>query len=126
MSFHAPKRRKHAKAGIRESSFIRCPGHLQFVRGHQCSVEGRNEPECGGSIQAAHVRTGTDGGISVKPSDCWAIPLCGIHHARQHQMGEASFEKHFAIDMKRIAAALWAKSPAGIKYRLTRDKESAE
>lgn len=109
------KRRKFAKFG-KEPSQIRSAGHLAWVRGFSCCVEGRNEPDCGGKIEAAHVRVATDGGTSLKPGDNWVIPLCGIHHARQHRHGETSFEKFYGISMKKIAAELWSRSPHRIKY----------
>lgn len=104
-----PKRRKAEKLGLREMPQIRNASHLAWIRGHECSARA---PVCMGfSIEAAHVRTGTDGGLSVKPSDCWTLPLCRHHHELQHRLGEASFERLFDIDMKKIAAELWAKSP---------------
>lgn len=93
---------------LNEPSQIRSPGHLKYVRGFECSV---GWASCEGPIEAAHVRTGTDGGTAVKPGDNWTIPLCSRHHAIQHQIGESRFENDYAIDMKAIAKALWDKSP---------------
>ena len=39
----------------------------------------------------AHIRIGTDGGTSKKPSDKYVLPLCHEHHEMQHRMGEKSF-----------------------------------
>src|SRR5690242_7627852 len=103
-----PKRRKPKPMGCNQPSQIRCPGHLQFVRSRECSLR---SSRCAGKIEAAHVRTGTDGGLSVKPSDFWTIPLCAIHHRLQHDMGEPEFERSFKIDMKAIASRLWSISP---------------
>jgi len=66
--------------------------HLAHVRRHACV-------NCGSvqNIQAAHVRMGSDGGMGRKPSDFYAVPLCGPHgldhgcHAEQHRVGEESF-----------------------------------
>lgn len=110
------KRRSFANPRTKEETRVRSPGHLSWVRGFSCCVEGRNEPGCGGKIEAAHVRTGTDGGTGLKPGDNWVIPLCGIHHSRQHQLGETSFERFYGISMKAIAADLWQKSPHRIKH----------
>lgn len=128
-----PKRLKRPKMGLRESSVIRCPGHLKWVRGHECCITGRLQriPErgpwdpssahtCEGHIEAMHVRTGTDGGIGMKPSDCWAIPGCSKAHREQHQIGEHSFERLYGIDMKLIAEQLWRVSPHGNRYRRER------
>lgn len=107
-----PKRRKAPKLGVREEPQIRSASHLAWIRGHECSVK---NAECHGRIEAAHVRTATDGAMGVKPSDIWTIPLCSAHHRDQHDVGEAHFERDHKIDMKKIAAALWAKSPHRLK-----------
>ena len=106
-----PARRKKPKLGLRKVPQIRRPSHLTWLRGHECAIAGRNGHACEGRIEAAHVRAGTDGGLGVKPSDCWTLPLCTSAHALQHQIGEAEFERRYGIDMKAIASALWARSP---------------
>lgn len=106
------KRRKPEPMGTRESVQIRSPGHLAWVRGFECSVINRRAAhECFGRSEAAHVRTGTDGGTGLKPGDNWVIPLCSEAHREQHQIGEAAFERLYGIDMKAIASALWKRSP---------------
>lgn len=84
----------------------RSPAHRAWVRGHACCV-------CGtyAGIEAAHVRTGTDGGVGIKPGDRWVISLCGEHHRQQHSIGETPFEALHKIDMKRLAVEFAAKSP---------------
>lgn len=62
-------------------------------------------------MECAHVRTGTDGGIGIKPSDKWTISLCKTCHAEQHAMGEASFEAAYGIKMKALAEAFYKSSP---------------
>jgi hypothetical protein len=89
----------------------RSPAHRQWVRGHACSACGALAP-----IEAAHVRTGTDGGTGIKPSDRWVISLCRDCHHNQHALGEAPFERLHGIDMKALAAEFFAKSPH--KFRL--------
>lgn len=118
-----PKRRKPEKLGVRQEPQIRSQAHLKWIRGHECSVAGRGS-FCDFGIEAAHVRTGTDGGTSVKPSDCWALPLCCAHHAEQHRAGEASFQAKYKIDMKAIAKALWDKSPHRHKSQPTTDRRN--
>ncbi|QPQ55559.1 DUF968 domain-containing protein [Allosphingosinicella flava] len=106
-----PARIRH-KSG-RENAGKRCPGHCTFVRNHECCV-----PGCGGRpIEVAHVRTGTGGGIGVKPSDRWVISLCRDHHSEQHRIGEASFEKRHGIDMRALAEEFARKSPHAPKLR---------
>ena len=115
-----PRRRKPPKANIRQQPQIRCPQHLAWVRGHECAlcshpIGGQYIP-CRGRIEAAHVRVGTDGGLSVKPGDSWAIPLCRDHHFQQHALGEVTFSTRYHINMKAIAEELWLKSPHRKKF----------
>jgi hypothetical protein len=105
-----PKRRKPPKLNCNSAPQIRSAGHLKFVRGFECSAL-RDRESCQGRIEAAHVRTGTDGGTGLKPSDCWTVPLCSLHHAQQHQIGERSFEVLHGIDLRTIADLIWLKSP---------------
>lgn len=107
-----PKRRKPPKMGLREPSQIRCPAHLKWIRGHECAISGHVLHVCNGRIEAAHVRRGTDGGVGIKPSDIWAIPLCSSAHRDQHNAGEATFEKYWKIDMKAMAEDMARRSPA--------------
>lgn len=101
-----PQRLKH-KSG--RDGRLRSPGHLKYIRGFECSC--MESTHHSSRVEAAHVRNGTDGGTGMKPSDNWVIPLCDMHHKIQHDLGEVEFERQYEIDMKAIAAALWAKSP---------------
>lgn len=97
----------------RENAGKRSPGHCNFVRSHECSV-----PGCSGRpIEVAHVRTGTGGGMAVKPSDRWVISLCRDHHSEQHRIGERSFEAAAGINMKALAEEFARKSPHWPKLR---------
>jgi hypothetical protein len=91
----------------------RSPAHRAWVRGHCCMA-------CGSSagIECAHVRVGTDGGVGIKPSDKWTVPLCRDCHARQHQIGEESFEKQWGVNLKAVAEALFRASPHRFKLEL--------
>ena len=86
----------------------RSSAHCNFVRSHECS-----NPKCehGRPIEVAHVRTGTDGGMSMKPSDWWTISLCAHCHALQHRIGEGPFEREAKIDMKALATEFANASP---------------
>lgn len=86
---------------------VRSPGHMKWVRGHACSVPGCDAMP----IEAAHVRTGTEGGMGIKPGDDWVISLCSYHHRRQHVIGERAFELAHGIDMKALAREFASKSP---------------
>lgn len=105
------KRRKPERMGVRSEPQLRSPSHLKHVRGFQCCIAGKNGHVCQGPIEAMHVRSGTDGGLSVKPSDCWTLPGCSGAHREQHQIGEAEFQRRYSIDMRAIAQALWQRSP---------------
>lgn len=117
--------------GVRESSVIRCPGHLQWVRGCECVIEGL-QPDgvplgdsrwnahhiCEGKIEAHHVREGDHGhGMGLKPDDSSAVPLCSAAHKRGHDMGWKTFERMWLVDLSDVAADLWKASPHGQKYR---------
>ncbi len=118
-----PKRRKPLRMAHKDETVIRCPQHLQWVRGHECSIAGTVGilgnviHKCSGNIEAAHVRRGGNAGTGIKPGDDRAIPLCSGAHRQQHSIGELSFELCFNIHMAEIAAELWRTSPHGIKYR---------
>lgn len=62
-------------------------------------------------IEAAHVRIGTDGATAMKPSDRWVISLCQQHHAEQHSLGEAAFEKNYDLNLIDMAQDFALKSP---------------
>ena len=134
-----PKRRKRPKMGLRVSTVIRCPGHLKFVRGHECCIAGiagrgyiRDLPsdrpdviayrvsvvhECEGRIEAHHVREGDHGqGMGQKPDDSTAVPLCSQAHKRLHDMGSITFEREWRVDLNKIAEQLWKISPHRIAY----------
>lgn len=100
MTLPALRRRKRARPG--ES-----PAHLKWVRKHRCCVRGCANDE----IEAAHVRTGTNGGMGMKPTDRWAISLCTTHHHEQHSIGERRFEEKYALDMSALAEEFARKSP---------------
>jgi hypothetical protein len=76
--------------------------HLAFVRQLPCVACGKAAPS-----EAAHVRTGTDGGVGVKPGDRYAIPLCTACHADQHRIGELSFWSALRIDPLNVSLRLW-------------------
>lgn len=97
----------------RQEDGKRCPAHRKWVRGHACSVLGcESRP-----IECAHVREGTDGGAGMKPSDKWTISLCRDHHAEQHRIGEAAFERRYRIDLRVLAEQFLRRSPHGKHLR---------
>jgi hypothetical protein len=105
-----PKEKRPARPRIdigRRAGPIRCAPHLKWVRTHRCCVPGCENRD----IVAAHVRTGTDGALSVKPGDQWTLSLCFTCHAQQHAIGESSFEAKHGIDMKDLAREFARLSP---------------
>ena len=99
-----PKRRERPKRSRGERG---CPAHRAWVRRHHCCVPGCEKLP----IECAHVRSGTDGGTGLKPSDRWAVSLCRDHHREQHQVGEAEFERKYAINLYDLACEFARRSP---------------
>lgn len=84
-----------------------CAAHRAWVRRHSCSVRG-----CRGTpIECAHVRSGTDAGMGLKPSDRWAISLCLYHHREQHSLGETAFQEKYSMDLIQMAIEFARRSP---------------
>ena len=79
--------------------------HLAFVRQLPCVACGTAAPS-----HAAHVRTGSDGGVGMKPGDRYAVPLCSACHAKQHRVGELTFWSALRFDPLNVALRLWAVS----------------
>jgi len=79
--------------------------HLAFVRQLPCVACGKAAPS-----EAAHVRTGADGGVGMKPGDRYAVPLCTACHAKQHWVGELGFWCALRIDPLSVALRLWTVS----------------
>ena len=79
--------------------------HLPFVRQLPCVACGKAAPS-----EPAHVRTGTDGGVGMKPGDRYAVPLCTACHAKQHRIGELTFWSALRIDPLSVASRLWTVS----------------
>src|SRR5215471_149274 len=79
--------------------------HLAFIRQLPCMACGRAAPS-----DAAHVRTGTDSGVGMKPGDRYAVPLCIACHAKQHRLGELTFWSALRIDPLNVALRLWSVS----------------
>lgn len=80
--------------------------HLDYIRSLPCCI-------CGGiDTEAAHLRVGStehnkrSTGMSEKPSDKWALPLCNRHHREQHSMDELKFWDSHGINPFLLAIAL--------------------
>lgn len=111
MNWQLPRKRKKEKLGIRVRPQWRSDSYRRWIRSLECVLAHKPGHVCEGPIECMHVRGGTDGGLSVKPSDFWTIPGCAIGaHKWQSDHGEPAFEKKWGIDMKKIAEALWKSS----------------
>ena len=86
-----------------------CSAHRAWVRRHHCCVPGCKRLP----IECAHVRSGTGGGVALKPSDRWCISLCSSHHAEQHQVGEGRFERKHGLCLAELAELFARRSPHG-------------
>jgi hypothetical protein len=74
--------------------------HLAFARQLPCVACGKAAPS-----EAAHVRTGTDSGVGIKPGDRYTVPLCSGCHARQHRIGELTFWSALRTDPSQCSFA---------------------
>src|SRR5271166_6051725 len=79
--------------------------HLAFIRQLPCVACGQAAPS-----EAAHVRSGSDAGVGMKPSDRYSVSLCTSCHALQHQFGELTFWSFLRIDPLNVAFRLWTVS----------------
>lgn len=120
-----PQRRKRQRFGTRENEGpLKCAGHLQWVRGHECCLTGKwrivrdnsgapftQDHVCEGRMEAHHSTTrGAGGGDDV------AVPLCTKAHMEGHKIGWTTFEKRWGVDLAKISAELWKASPHRIKW----------
>lgn len=73
--------------------------YLRYLRRQPCCICGSDV-----DVEAAHLRVGSingekrDTGGGERPSDKWALPLCGRHHKEQHTMNESEFWASYALD----------------------------
>ncbi|EQC44048.1 DUF968 domain-containing protein [Bacteriovorax sp. Seq25_V] len=75
----------------------RSAAYLNWLRKQTCVISGR-KAEC-----AHHIRLGTNGGVSLKPSDYFCIPLRNEYHTTGlfalHVIGEETFIKQFKLNI---------------------------
>jgi hypothetical protein len=65
--------------------------------------------------QAAHIRSNTGGGMGLKPSDSWCVPLCVNCHRKQHETSEAKFWGYKIQAAKQLANKLFQASGDNIE-----------
>src|SRR5438477_7518548 len=100
-----PRIPRTAPRGKRKPEHRTHTKHLGFVRQLPCVVCGKAAPS-----EAAHVRSGSDAGAGMKPSDRYSLSLCADCHALQHQFGEQRFWSTVRIDPLNVALRLWTVS----------------
>lgn len=76
-------------------AWLRSPAHLDWVRTNPCRYCGHRPGPF--EIQACHLRKGTDGAGSEKPSDFWCWPGCPRCHGIQSIMSELAFHRDRGI-----------------------------
>lgn len=108
-----PRVQKVAKRSIR----WRSTAHCNFVRSHACSVCHATAP-----IEVAHVRLGSNAGMSQKPDDFRTASLCRDCHAKQHQQGERTFWK--GRDVEALIDAFCKASPKAREIAAVRRERS--
>ena len=101
----APRIPRTVASGKRKASLHRRAQHLGFVRQLSCVACGKAAPS-----EAAHLRTGTDSGVGMRPGDRYAVPLCTACHEKQHRIGELTFWSGLRIDPLNVALRLWTVS----------------
>ena len=98
----APRIPRTVSRGKPKLDLRRRTQHLAFVRQLACVVCGKAAPS-----EAAHMRSGSDGGAGIKPSDRYSVSLCTDCHALQHQFGELTFWSVLRLDPLNVALRLW-------------------
>ena len=110
-----PLQRRHKNSG-RQNEGKRFPGHLKFVRGFRCLIEGREGHECSGKMEAMHVDYAGGKGVGMKVPDYYTVPGCSEAHREQTDvLGWPQFERKYGIDALALAKELAARSPHIIK-----------
>ena len=114
------RKRPKEKLGVRQVETKESAKHRRFVRSFVCIVNGGTAGvTCTeGPIVFCHVRAGLpegeQAGISRKPHDAFAVPMCAEHHRIQHAIGEASFEQRYGVRLLDTALKLARVSPCPI------------
>jgi predicted HNH restriction endonuclease len=62
-------------------------------------------------MEAHHIRSGTDGGVGLKPDDRFVVPLCAECHRELHNTGAITFERKYNIDLMAVAEQCQRQSP---------------
>lgn len=83
------------------------PEHLENIRRLPCAVCSKAPPS-----ECHHVKAAGGGGMGMKVSDRWTIPLCNEHHIhgieKAGSRNEVSWFQKRGVDALTLASALWA------------------
>lgn len=106
-----PQRKPKVRSGIERAPRREWPKHRQWLRGFQCVVPGCDNRQ----IECCHVRI-TDGpdtgaGIGQKPHDAFTVPMCSQHHDQSHNVGTATFERMYRVNLLALAREFASRSP---------------
>jgi hypothetical protein len=107
LQYTLPRRRKVSKSGIERAPKRHWSRHEKWVRGHACCVPGCEQTP----IEFAHLRSAANAGTGMKPHSAFGVSLCCYHHARQHAIGQAQFEREYGIDLWALAREFTRRSP---------------
>lgn len=84
---------------------IRDRKYLDHLGTQPCIACGASD----GTVVGAHIRSGQAGGISLKPPDDLALPLCfRCHAAQERNPGPAWWLEHVVKPMARRMYAQWS------------------
>jgi hypothetical protein len=87
---------------IGEPKRHRSKEHLKFVASQPCLICGRTPSH------AHHIRYAQRKGLALKVSDEFTVPLCAIHHSKNHMMGnELKWWQDHNIEPLSLARKLW-------------------
>ena len=73
--------------------------HIARLKGLPCCIYACSWFGC----DLHHERRGAGGGTALKPGPETLIPLCHAHHQEGHQIGWATFEKKYGVDLREVA-----------------------
>lgn len=111
-SAFAPRKKNSGK----QNEGKRFPGHLAWLRGRPCILEGRHGHACEGRMEAMHVDHAGGKGVSMKVSDVHAVPACSEAHRLYHQYGARTWERTWNINLVEAAKQYAKASPHRHKW----------
>lgn len=103
----APRKRNSGKA----DEGRRFPGHLKWLRGRPCILEGRHGHACEGRMEAMHVDGAGGKGVGLKVADYKAVPACSEAHRLYHQYGALTWQATWRINLDDAWRFYAGKSP---------------